>query len=187
MADTLARLGSLALCLLLSSCILSLTPAYQTKDLVSEPALVGTWKPADEPESWTCAAGPDRGYRVTHTDEKGRTGAYAAHLFTLQGHRFLDLVPAPLPESANALYADHWIPGHTIARVLALRDDRLELAVLDEDWLKRLLAADPRAIRHEIVAGDVLLTARTKDLQRFLLDHLATPGAFRATLALDKH
>jgi len=167
----------------LAGCVLSLQPLYGDRDLVFEPALLGTWKPADDPVSWQCTQSGERAYRIVYTDEKGRRGEFSAHLMAIDGKRFLDLFPLPPPEPLNSFYTDHWIAGHTFARVVTV-GKTLELAVLDQEWLKRFLREAPRAIRHEVVGDDIVLTAPTKELQRFLLAHLDTAGAFRPTLSL---
>jgi hypothetical protein len=178
-----AKLSLVLLSLVFAGCVLSLQPLYTQSEVGFDPALVGTWKPADASVTWKCTRARDGGYRVVYTDEKGRRGEFAARLVTVQGKRFLDLFPLPPPASLSPFYTDHWIAGHTVAGVLEI-GKTLELAVLDEEWLKKLLAQHPQAIHHEIVGGDVVLTASTQDLQRFLLAHLETAGAFRRALSL---
>jgi hypothetical protein len=48
----------------------------------------------------------------------------------------------------------------------------------DPDWLKKLVADNPKAIQHEKIDDEIILTASTKDLQTFWLKHLDTNGAF---------
>jgi hypothetical protein len=60
----------------------------------------------------------------------------------------------------------------------------LELAVLDENWLRRHLAATPGALAHTEIGGRLVLTASTKELQRFLAANRASPGAYGAPLVL---
>ncbi len=168
---------------MLAGCVLTLEPLYGVNDVAFEPALLGTWRPFDANELWRCTRGRDGGYRVAYTDEKRRTGEFAVRLLKIAGERFLDFAPLPLPSSLNSLYTDHWVPSHTFARVLKL-ESTLEIAILDKDWLRTQLAAHPDALAHAEIGGQLLLTASTKELQRFLTANLATPGAFRPTLAL---
>jgi len=83
-----AKLVPLVLSLALTGCIVSLRPLYRDGDVVFEPALVGTWKPADANETWACAADDHGGYRVAYTDEKQRKGEFSVHLVAFGGQRF---------------------------------------------------------------------------------------------------
>jgi hypothetical protein len=178
------KLAPLASVLVLTGCLLSLQPIYADRDLVFEPALLGSWSPADAAETWRCTRDERGGYRLRYTDEQGRRAEFSAHLLAVQGRRFLDLAPIALPRSMNALYTDHWIGAHSFAHVVGIEGGVLRLAVLDEDWLKKFLAENPDAIGHATVGGEVVLTASPAETQRFLLAHLDTPGAFRSTLEL---
>ncbi len=171
--------------LMLGGCVVALAPIGADAERSFDPSLVGTWKPADASETWRCKADGAGAYRVTYTDEKGRRAEFDAALFALGGDRWLDLAPRPLPETLNALYADHFVPAHTVARVLHTKP-KLALAILDDDWLEKQLAAEPNALAHETVRGHVVITATTKDWQRFLQTHTKTDGAFRPTLELEK-
>ena len=60
------------------------------------------------------------------------------------------------------------------------------MQVLDYDWLTKLIEKHPKAIRHIVVpkklgedgGGDLVLTADTAELQKFILKHEKTAGAF---------
>ncbi|MDZ7363800.1 MAG: hypothetical protein ONB46_24255 [candidate division KSB1 bacterium] len=54
----------------------------------------------------------------------------------------------------------------------------LQLSSLEMDWLKKFIEKNPKVIRHEKINGDILLTASTPELQKFLLAHVKTEGAF---------
>jgi len=164
-------------------CVLSLDPLYSDADLAFDPALLGIWKPADANEAWECRKDDHGGYRVLYTDEQGRRGEFSAHLLAVQGERFLDLFPAPPPATLNSFYTDHWVAGHTFARVLGIGAE-LKLAVLDEEWLAERLARHPRELSHRTANGQLLITATAADLQHFLIANLGAAGAFRAAPAL---
>jgi hypothetical protein len=69
-------------------------------------------------------------------------------------------------------------PGHLLLRVPQLGPE-LKLAFCDCDWLKKHLAANPKALAHRVEQKDhILLTASTRDLQRFVLKHLAEGELF---------
>ena len=169
--------------LLIGGCVLSLEPIATEADRVFDRDLVGTWKPTDASETWRCKAVDGATYRITYTDEKHRRAEFAASLFALGKDRFLDLSPEPLPTTLNSLYADHWVPAHTVARVLGTRP-KLVLAILDQDWLEKHVAANPTALAHEVIRGQIVITATTKEFQHFVLANLETEGAFRPMLEL---
>ena len=62
-------------------------------------------------------------------------------------------------------------PGHLLVRVSQLGPE-LKLAMTDFDWLSKHLKADPKTLAHHIEGERVILTASTRDLQRFVLKHL---------------
>lgn len=173
-------LATILLCfdLALTGCVFSFTPLYEENDSTFDPALIGTWRPADSSETWSSARYDAHSYRVVTIDEKGRKGEFSGHLVVLDGKQFLDLYPRPQAATVNSYYADHWIAAHTIVRLLSTKPD-VEFAILDQDWLSGYLAEHPAALPHAVVRGDLVLTANTKELRQFLAANLETPGVFR--------
>ena len=59
---------------------------------------------------------------------------------------------------------------------------RLEVVVLDIDWLKEYLEENPHALKHTLYSrGDssyLLLTAETSELQKFIGKHFSDPKAW---------
>jgi hypothetical protein len=65
------------------------------------------------------------------------------------------------------------------------------MSELSYDWLGQLLATNPAALRHLVIkTGDkpedrrIVLTADTPELQRFVIRHLKTEGAWKESLGL---
>jgi hypothetical protein len=84
----------------------SINPLYTDKDLVFDPALLGQWNgESGDKGGWSFAKADDGSYQlvVSGANDSGQsfTLVYEAHLIELQGHRFIDLVPAQvlLPDS----------------------------------------------------------------------------------------
>lgn len=170
---------------LLAGCVVtSVCPFYTEKDLVFEPALVGDWiKQGNNSESeiWKFEKSGDAAYRFTLIEERKAT-VMEAHTFKLQGQLFLDI--------ASIDRDIHVIPPHYLLRVSQLSPTS-QMAELNNDWLKDLLAKDPAAIPHHLVrSGDkpddcrVVLTANTAELQEFVLKHLKTEAAWEASVEL---
>jgi hypothetical protein len=167
------------LALLLSACIPSVNPFYSDKDIVFDPRLVGSWHDKDEANEsqvWQFEKADDRSYKLTITEKEGKQGEFGARLFKLRDEYFLDLVPTECDFATNQadIVAGAMIPGHLIVRV-PQRGPELKLAFFDFDWLAKHLEKHPRSLAHHREGDRVLLTAKTRELQRFVLKHLA-PG-----------
>jgi hypothetical protein len=169
--------------LLLCSCIPSVNPFYTDKDVVFDSRLVGQWrakKDSDEPALWKFEKGDNQAYKLTVVQEKTKEGHFSAHLFKLKDDYFLDLIPTDCDYATNQadLVGCCLFPGHLVARVPQLGPD-LQLAFSDFDWLDKFLKANPDALAHRTEDNSVLLTAGTRDLQKFILKHLGTNELFK--------
>jgi len=58
------------------------------------------------------------------------------------------------------------------------QDDVLQIAILKPDWIEKHLQEHPDAIKHEKLDHGILLTAKPKDMQAFLLKHDKTADAW---------
>ena len=182
------RLGLVAALVALASfgaCIQSLYPIYTDKDLVFEPALVGTWaeKP-DSKETWRFAKVDDTTYELVQTDE-GKTGTFVARLARVKGTLLLDLYPKDPELTATDYYKFHLRSVHSFILVTQIVP-MLQMAPMDYDWLKAYLKKNPNAVRHEMVDEQLVLTAPTRDLQAFVLAHLKTKEAWGEPSAMTR-
>jgi len=180
--------AGVALVLLTGCIVTSVNPLYTEKDLVFDPALVGAWSQAEGKDTWAFEKAGEKKYKLLHTDEKGRIGEFEAHLLKLDKYQFLDLYlidPGEKEEwQINQLAAVAMImrPGHLFFKVPQIQPT-LQLSALHEDWLQKLLEKDPKAIRHERIQFGTndyrnVLTAETKDLQKFVLKYADSGEAF---------
>ena len=85
-------------------------------------------------------------------------------------------------EPGNDLYRALFIPSHLFLR-LEIEGDKLRLAILDGDWLKKELRGGRVALAHERIGDErsgreILLTASTRELQRFMLAQGGNAKAF---------
>lgn len=171
----------LALATLLAGCVVtSVYPFYTAKDVGFDPALVGAWAETGSTnaanEHWRFEKAEGQAYKLTVQDKEKPT-EYDAYLFKLKGRRFLDLCPRERPDNS--------LPPHYLLKVTRI-EPTLEMQVLDYDWLTKLIEKHPKAIRHIVVPkklgedgrGDLVLTADTAELQKFILKHEKTAGAF---------
>jgi hypothetical protein len=182
--------AALALLSLTGCIVTSVNPLYTQKDLVFDPALIGAWSEGEGKGTWVFEKAGEKKYKLLHTDEKGRTGEFEAHLLKLGKYQFLDLHlrdPGEKEEwQINELAAVAIImrPGHLFLKVSQV-EPVLQVSPLSEDWLNKLLEKDSKAIQHEKIqfGSDArnVLTASTKELQKFVLKYAESTDAFGDT------
>lgn len=165
---------------LLTGCVVtSVYPFYRAKDVVFDPVLLGTWVDADENssnDSWTFQQVDDRTYRLIVANGTDKT-EFDTRLFKLGGQMFLDWLPRERPDGG--------VPVHHLVRVDTISPE-LTVRLFKSDWLADHLEKNPRAIRHIAVpkpagesgSDEIVLTAETKELQRFIRKHLKTADAW---------
>lgn len=163
--------------LLGTSCVPSINPIFTDRDLVFDQSIVGKWADPGSTETWEFFSSNEKEYRLIHTDENGKTGAFSARLANLRGKTFLDIVPARREKTATEFYEDHFFETHTFV-LIEKRDSAVLISYLEPKWLKDHLAAKPKAVEHLVVDGEILLTDSTKKLQRFVSDIVEEKGAF---------
>ena len=184
-----------AMMFLLAGCFVkSIHPFYLDNEVLLKKELLGTWTGKDS-SVWKIGQGkkktglfkpdqPDNSYLITYTNDKG-PATFSVHMFRLAGQLFLDFFPVEA-ETGNDLFDSHLVPAHTVAR-LDLTDQNLTIRWYDEQWLIGLFRENKIRIAHEkIPTGyksdgqedfQVILTAPTEDLQKFLLKYAADPEA----------
>lgn len=182
--------------LVAGGCLRSLHGLYTDDDLVAEPLLEGAWREDDGKSLWTFTRDGEKRYLLLYqqsiTNRHAPEGAgfsvpaqFEAHLVRLGEKLFLDLFPKDVV-SRNDLFAVHLIPAHTFSRV-ELSKDTLILAMLDHEWFKRKLGGGGVDIAHEeIEPGQYILTAKTRDLQKLVMNHADDPDAFAGTTRLSR-
>ena len=181
MKTTIKFATGLALTTLLAGCVVtSVYPFYTAKDVVFDPALIGTWAEAGSTNAandhWRFEKAHGQAYKLTVQDNEKRT-EFDAHLFKRKGGLFLDFCPRERPHNPLRV--------HYLLKVTRI-EPALEMNLLDYAWLKNLIEKDSKAIRHIVVpkklgedgAGHLVLTADTAELQKFILKHEKTEGAF---------
>jgi hypothetical protein len=165
----------------LAGCVPSVSPLYTAKDLVYDPALVGVWaKDEKDATTWKFEKGDESSYKLVVVEGEN-SSPFVAHLVQLGEHRFMDLCPdkSGIEELKQAdLYKAGLIRGHLFLKVLQIKPV-LQMKMMDEDWLGKLLKQEPETLAHETTEdGDLVLTAATAALQSFIVQHWNTEGAW---------
>ena len=183
--------------LLLSGCLVkSLHPFYKENQSLFKKELIGTWIGKDS-SKWNIVQGkkttglfkpdvPENAYLITYTDNKG-SAVFKVHLFQLDNHLFLDFYPEDAVCS-NDLMSMHLVPMHTVARI-ELTAGRIIIRWYNEEWLIGLFKQNKIRIPHEKIpyaSGkvndvdfQVILTASTDELQKFMLKYANDPNALK--------
>jgi len=170
----------------------SLNPLYADKDVVFEPTLVGVWQGEDSNEAWNFEKSGDNSYKLVYTDKEGKTASFETHLLKLGTTLFLDFFPdesSIQQTNRSEIYQYHLVRTHSFARV-SLTEPALQISFLSLEWLGKLLEKDPKAIQHHLYGTNkddfFVLTAPTKELQNFVLKHMATKEAFLEPINLKR-
>jgi len=186
----------LGLCaLLLGSCVVqSIQPLFNEKDYILYPAVAGTWMQKDgekETGPWIFEAGnaPDRRFKLTQTDEKGRKAVFVVAAGKIGTNVFLDFTPTldssdQVPGSeVNDFFAANIIPAHIFTKVVAT-NGVMSLVAMDYEWLQQFLEKNPNAIAHVIQDKRPILTASTEDLQKFVAKYANDEKVFKNDVLL---
>jgi hypothetical protein len=153
--------------LIVGGCIPSLHPLYTDETLIFEEKLIGKWTGGDN-EIWQFSKANEKEYelRIVKDEKEGR---FEAHLLELDGKMYLDLYPGENEsmENMNDYYKLHLVAAHTFLWI-NLTEPNLQL-----NWfMQKLLEDDPNLLRHETINKDqIILTASTEELQRFVIEN----------------
>jgi len=205
------KLAPYGVVVLLAGCvpIVSLHPLFTKETVTFEEKLLGTWvEEADKPQvTWEFAhleAGAaerlpaemrdqiQKCYRVDVVDDKGQKGSFAACLVKLQDKLFLDVLPDKFPggeqdpEKMKLAYnAFFFMPVHSFVRVNSI-GDQLKIRLTDDDGFKKLLEAEPKAVKYDMIDERPVLTASTAELQTFLAKYADDERLFPSDLTLTR-
>ena len=129
---------------------------------------------------------PDNAYDISLTDNKG-TSHFIAHLFRLEDQLYLDFLPTDI-NCQNDLAEIHLVPTHSLAKI-DLSGGKITISWYNEEWLVKLFNENRIRIAHERIPYDldeknpdnfqVILTASTADLQKFIIKYGNDPAAFK--------
>jgi hypothetical protein len=175
-----------AAAMLLGGCVVQcLHPLFAEAENISVPWLVGTWEQREDTKvqgKWTFEA-DDKHYKLAHTDEKGSRAVFQMTAGRLGTNVFLcTQIKDPAPGwEMNDFAAVHLLPVYSFAR--ARRTEAgLTLAMMNLEWLMKLLGDNPKALSHVMRKVDneyiPLITASTEELQKFVTKYAEDEKAF---------
>ncbi len=168
---------------LLGGCVpvLSLHALYTEENTVFEEKLLGTWlEDTNEPEAaWEFKRidKTKKEYKLIISDDKNKKGSFVAHLVKLEDSLFLDVFPDEFPCDTEDPNKTDWlynvfflVPAHTFIKIEQI-EPILKMRIMEPENVKEMLEKDPNLIKHEIVQDRLVLTASTKELQKFMKAH----------------
>ena len=169
------RLVCIGILVVLTGCgdVTSLRPLYTDRDLVFDPALVGTWSWSEENSKnskamWIFTKGDKKEYNFVTVSDRGEREKYTVHLVKVEGRLFLDIFPEHPHDTS------FFRPLHMIVGVDKIKPT-LQITILNTPWIENFLNLHPDALRHEKEDTDfipyLILTAKPKELQAFLIKH----------------
>jgi len=172
-----------ALTAIVVSCIPSLYPLYEPKDLLLNENLEGVFQ-SDEDDFWRIEL-LDREWEREFSDDwegynSGKTYKlvvrenklvqdFALHLLKIGDDHYLDFYPVDF-DISNKLLKQQLVPAHTFAKA-EISDKYLVLHFFDNDWLEELFEQKQIKLSHTELSERYLLTAKTNELQKFILKY----------------
>jgi hypothetical protein len=178
MKTKLIALAVMAAALVLTGCWQkSVHPFYTPNDVFFEEKLIGEWREAGKDEgegtTWTISKGEaPKAYTIKIADKETKLDC-DGRLFKLGDTQLLDL------HSRNRGILD--MPAHTLFRVREIGAS-FKLQLLSPGKIKERLKANPKELSHvfahdpehpeNVDDGEVILTASTEQLQKFVKEHV---------------
>lgn len=190
------------LAMFIGSCVpvMSLYQLYNEPDTIYDQKLIGSW--VDEANGVTMdfsrPEGEGKTYRLLYTSidkdtKKTVKGIFSVRLVKLENKLFLDFFPEELPNGNledpnnykwyyNAFFL---IPGHTFAAVDSI-EPQLKIRITNADKMKEFLEKEPSAVKHEMVSDNLVLTAKTAELQKFVIKYANNKDVFSTEMTLKR-
>lgn len=174
----------LLIALLFQGCIIhSLYPLYTAETTILDKNIEGFWGYPSSNENADCPQGllfekvQDQNFYYLTTCEDGVSSKFETHLVKIGKYTYLDMYPMREhprekgKENKIGVTDFHLIPTHSFARV-TVNENKLVMESFNTKWLEDLFKQRKIRIKHEVIRDDeIVLTASSKDLQKFVLKY----------------
>jgi hypothetical protein len=185
MTDLFRSARGLAMLVVLASAssaclVVSVQPFFADDQVVSNPALVGSWTDPDEPSTvLAIEAGEWNSYRIAMTDRSG-TQQFTGHLTRLGDREYMDVMPAHGFERGELFE-----PLHTAFAVEA-KADSLTIRALSYEWFEAAKRAGRLAAVGAVFDArkNVLFTGTTEAVRAFVARQQRQDAMFAAPTTL---
>lgn len=180
-----------AILFLFQGCIIhSLYPLYTEETIITNDQLEGFWTMEGNKVDNECAEGllferheGQNHYHLTLCED-GVWSRFDIHLVKIGKNTYIDFYPdrdhprEKRKENKYGLSDLHLYPTHSFSRI-NISENQLIIESFDMDWLEKLFKEKKIRIKHEMVDDDILLTASSKDLQKFVEKYADNKKAFQ--------
>jgi hypothetical protein len=167
--------------LFIGSCVPSLHPLYTQDDLIFEEKIIGTW--IDEENDsivwefekyhpstiFPSQAEETKGdfYKLTVKGEK--PAVFHVHLIKLGKYLYFDFYLKNY-EFDNDMAELHLFPVHNFAKV-RYNEDSIAIEHFNRGFIEDMIKENKARIKHEVSYGNLILTAGTEELQKFVIKY----------------
>ena len=183
-----------------STCIVtSIHPIYNDDETVFKHQLFGTWFD-DDSNKWvivpyvatsffsepklTDSLDPKdyKSYDLEYTDSEG-LGKFVFHLVEISGNLFVDFYPYTNGLNENIFLSFHRMPVHSFGHI-SISDSISVIRLLNYEWFEELIKDTPEVIKHEKRESNLIITAKTDEIQSFLTKFKDDSEAFADSIVL---
>ena len=174
--------AALLLALTSSAClVVSLHPVYEPETIAFEPVLLGEWTADEDPVSVTFERAEWHSYHLSYREGDKAPTRLSVRLTKVGETLLLDLTPLDGTDIGVLQ-----LPVHGICRV-SLDAETLTLAGLNYDTLFERVRAGPAGLPASLdERKNVVITASTAELRRWLGTHIAEEDLFAAPVTLHR-
>lgn len=117
-------------------------------------------------------------------DTSSDTVFFIGSIGELNNQKYMDLSLFDLARS-QTLESNHLLPVHTFSRI-NISSDELSLEFFKDSWIKSLIESNRVRIKHEKLGGDILITASSEELQKFVEKYGDDEKAYEDAMILKK-
>ncbi|MDA7502220.1 hypothetical protein N8482_02995 [Chitinophagales bacterium] len=184
------------LALLVESCIIpSFYSLYHEKDLVHPESVMGEW--ITSTSLWTITDDYDDSYILNYKECEDpirfpenysacTMAEFRMHFINLDGVIYANFLPIDYTNTENSLLLAHIRAYNTFAKIEFDTVDELNIYFIDYEWMEEQLENKPSSLAHLKVGNELLLTAKTDELQAFIRTHQDDESMFTIPIRLDR-
>lgn len=170
----ITRIVVLGTSLLLKGCgIYCLHPLYTEEDIVFLPELIGTWKvSSDNKTLYKFDQYSSNHYHFQWIDDSD-TADFELHLLKLGKYYYMDYYPLNEEDMWDYMWKNY-IPAHTFSRI-DFTENGISIIEFNQERLSDLFKQNRIRLAHEkmteIDDDMIVITAQTKDIQKFIIKY----------------
>lgn len=192
------------ICLLQQGCVvLSFYPLYTSSDLILNSQIEGKWSD-DETGTWEIKKlSKDKNFNpkdytskelaklkktyvlyIYTNGKKKPSSVFHLHLLKIGTDIYADFYPIEWDYNDDVMLLSNVISAHSFAKIKVGKT--LEIKWFDGEWLDTLIKRNKIRIRHENNGQNIILTAKAKELQKFVLKYGNHVKAYGETMQFRK-